>query len=85
MTFYRCLSYNCQNDKCDRAADEPIHPGTWVFVVVGLGIVICMFDSVILMSWPDPVLSDRRYNGIAVVRASSNAPREPSQIGAILQ
>ncbi|ORX37634.1 hypothetical protein BD324DRAFT_680542 [Kockovaella imperatae] len=34
-----CLTYNCQNNKCDRAAYEPIHPPAWVFVVVGLGIV----------------------------------------------
>ncbi|WVR07924.1 hypothetical protein IAU60_004967 [Kwoniella sp. DSM 27419] len=34
-----CQSYNCQADgKCGKAADEPIHPGAWQYVLVALGI-----------------------------------------------
>jgi hypothetical protein len=37
-----CQSYNCPSDgKCGRNADEPIHPPTYSFVLIGLGIVIC--------------------------------------------
>lgn len=36
------MSYNCPDDKkCGRNADEPIHPPTYSFVLIGLGIVIC--------------------------------------------
>ncbi|KAL7425219.1 hypothetical protein Q5752_000907 [Cryptotrichosporon argae] len=35
-----CLSYNCESSgKCGRAADDPLHPGAWVYVIVGLAIV----------------------------------------------
>jgi hypothetical protein len=41
-TNSRCISYNCEsNGKCGRAADEPIHPPAYSYVLVGLGIVIC--------------------------------------------
>lgn len=37
----RCISYNCESrGVCGRAADEPIHPATWVYALVGLGIFI---------------------------------------------
>lgn len=37
----RCISYNCKDDgTCGRAADEPIHPATWVYAVIGVGIVL---------------------------------------------
>ncbi|WVQ66202.1 uncharacterized protein L199_004381 [Kwoniella botswanensis] len=36
-----CSTYNCGDDgKCGKAADDPIHPGAWQYVLVGLGIVI---------------------------------------------
>ncbi|EIW71414.1 hypothetical protein TREMEDRAFT_27793 [Tremella mesenterica DSM 1558] len=46
-----CLSYNCGSDhKCGRAADEPIHPGTYAYVLVGLGITILIL-SVMISLW----------------------------------
>jgi len=36
-----CFSYNCQADgTCGKAADEPLKPQPWVYVVIGLAIVI---------------------------------------------
>lgn len=40
-----CMSYNCQDDGkghklCGKAADEPLKPQPWVYVVIGLAIVI---------------------------------------------
>ncbi|BEJ13514.1 hypothetical protein CspHIS471_0306880 [Cutaneotrichosporon sp. HIS471] len=43
-----CKSYNCviaksgQSGVCGREADEPLKPKTWVYVVIGLAIVICL-------------------------------------------
>lgn len=38
----RCLSYNCLSSLvCGRAADEPVHAESWVYALVGLGIVAC--------------------------------------------
>ncbi|RSH93179.1 hypothetical protein EHS25_007532 [Saitozyma podzolica] len=35
-----CLSYNClASDVCGRAADSPITPAAWVYVLVALGII----------------------------------------------
>lgn len=36
-----CFSYNCQADgTCGKAADEPLKPKPWVYVVIGLAIVL---------------------------------------------
>ncbi|GMK56585.1 hypothetical protein CspeluHIS016_0304250 [Cutaneotrichosporon spelunceum] len=43
-----CKSYNCviktagQSGVCGREADEPLKPKTWVYVVIGLAIAICL-------------------------------------------
>jgi hypothetical protein len=43
-----CKSYNCvistagQAGVCGREADEPLKPKVWVYVVIGLAIVICL-------------------------------------------
>jgi len=35
-----CLSYNCGSDgKCGAPADQPIHPPSYAYVLVGLGII----------------------------------------------
>ncbi|WWD20420.1 hypothetical protein CI109_104896 [Kwoniella shandongensis] len=35
-----CLSYNCDNSKCGKAADAVVHPPSWQYVLIGLGILI---------------------------------------------
>ncbi|KAK1923443.1 hypothetical protein DB88DRAFT_491269 [Papiliotrema laurentii] len=46
-----CISYNCEsNGKCGRAADEPIHPPAYSYVLVGLGIVI-LIVGVMVSLW----------------------------------
>ncbi|KAK4686046.1 hypothetical protein P7C73_g4080, partial [Tremellales sp. Uapishka_1] len=45
-----CLSYNCNNGKCGRAADQPVHAGNYVYALVGLGIV-ALIGGVMVALW----------------------------------
>lgn len=41
MMSSRCLTYNCIDSTCRKAADDPNHPGTWVYAIVAVLIVLC--------------------------------------------
>ncbi|ORY34638.1 hypothetical protein BCR39DRAFT_513745 [Naematelia encephala] len=46
-----CLSYNCEaSGKCGHAADEPLHPKPWVYVIIGLGI-LALIVGVMVSLW----------------------------------
>ncbi|WRT69837.1 uncharacterized protein IL334_006828 [Kwoniella shivajii] len=46
-----CLTYNCAADgKCGKAADDPIHPPAWQYVLIGLGIVV-LIGGVMITLW----------------------------------
>jgi hypothetical protein len=86
--FDRCISYNCKSDnKCGRAADEPIHPGSWVYVIIALGIIGCESTRYCeLHEWRlKGYVSHSRSHGSALVLPQTNQKREAGQAGAILQ
>lgn len=47
----RCVSYNCKaNGVCGKAADEPLKTQPWVYVIIGLAIVI-LIGGVMVGLW----------------------------------
>ncbi|KAI9638818.1 uncharacterized protein MKK02DRAFT_31132 [Dioszegia hungarica] len=45
-----CLSYNCENGICGKAADEPVKPPVYSYVLIGIGIV-GLIVGVIVTLW----------------------------------